>query len=286
MTNKQTEESIDINQVFITLKKNVDLIIKVASLSILMSVLIYFFTPDYYKSQAVLKTYEQSNSNPLSNLQSQYSSLASFAGASLPFASGANEADYCKELLLSKDFFAKIIDKKMIKDLLGDEAAIEYYTNSTSLPKKNKLFELAHIKFLKVFNVELNNKNNFFKLSYRSSNPKNSKLVLENIITKVNNIIKEKHVSEAYHSISYLETQLKANELINTDFVLGALLSEAYETIAVSESRAEYFLQIIDSPRESYKPTKLSFIMHILISSLLGSFLGIFYILLFKPFGD
>lgn len=284
MSSNSEFENLDVQQILVAIKNNFKQIIYFTFLCILVGIILFSLRPNLYQSSSVLATNNDSSSQNLSNLQSQYGGLASLAGVDISGSSGGNKSAYCEKLLLSKDFFEKILDKDMLIDLVGPTDASIFYSKESTNIFKNKIFERAHINFLKVFNIDYDTKIDFFELSYSSPNTNRSKDTLIKIISKINLIMKEIDVKEANQLIIYLEDALISNQMIDTKAILGSLLLDAHKTIALSESRSEYFLKVIESPRESYKSLKASLIVHLVASIFFGIFFGIFSVLLFKPF--
>ena len=100
--------------VSVLLKKKL-FIISLSLISTFVGISFSFFVPDTYKSTALLTPAQQSSGG----ISSQFSSIASFAGISLP-SEGGNKTIEALERIKSYDFFSQILSKELrIEDLMA-----------------------------------------------------------------------------------------------------------------------------------------------------------------------
>ena len=107
-SNKDIEldgESISLSELFQVILDGKWVIIMITVFASVSSVIYSLSLPDIYKSQAILAPVEQSSS--ISGSLQRYSSLAGFAGISIPSADSGNNFSKAMEKISSLSFFEK-----------------------------------------------------------------------------------------------------------------------------------------------------------------------------------
>lgn len=275
----EIKEEIDLSDFFETLKSKKKIFFFIVPTAFIAGILLFIFTEDTFRSKAVL--FPEANSTSPS-IPSEIGGLASIAGIEVPQSAQQNKTKYCQQLLISSDFFTtSIIDVDLIEDLFDEKTAKKYYELNGS--EKAKLTEKLHLEFLKRFNVNFEEKDNFFELSYKSSDPETAQRVLTKIILMINKAIRNNDVVEAKKSLEFLEEKISVTQNLQTQLVLSKLISEAISTIAIAEAKEEYYLKTIDSPKQSFKTLKPNFLIYGFGFAFVALMLGVFWALITVP---
>ncbi len=226
------------------------------------AILYSFFMKDIYLSEALIMSSNSSSSSPFE----RYAPLASLGGIELPSSSSQTRLEEAIATLKSKEFIINFVndydldkllfaskswDKKKNKIILDegiyDVSSSNWISNFSGIngrPSDLELYEAFQTNFQVYEDLETK----FYTLSFRSLSPKTSKEVLENIIFKVNENLKNKDIKSAKNSITYLKSQL--NKTTSTDLknIFYRMIADQTKTIMIAQGKEDYIFKVIDPP--------------------------------------
>jgi uncharacterized protein involved in exopolysaccharide biosynthesis len=213
-----------------------------------------------YTSSLLLKNNNNQASNPLSGLGGQFSGLASMAGVDMG-GSGGITLEQIEAQILSRDFINHLSTfDNFIADLIIPDSydvgskKLSYKKNRYSLIDKNWLSpkgkpsrEDIYRAFKKNINITLDNDNSFLKIEYRHISPVIAQNTLNLILNEINNINRNKALSESMKTIDYLNKQLQQNSLSNITKSINSLTEIELNKLVVANVKTDFTLSVIDS---------------------------------------
>ena len=263
--------------------------------------LISFSFSDVYKSEAVLASSEHNN---LGNNLNKFSGVASLAGLNIPSGGEIDKIEMGIEIMSSLDFFEKFSSSKNIFFLISavkgwdkkndtyliDEAI--YDSKSNQWVSKDQFsiegrpsLQKTHEDFMKSLNIEKDLNSGFLKVSYTHFSPKAAKIILEELIFQINELVRQKDIEEAEISVEFLQREMTSNKFLNIKNAMSNLIEGQMETIMIANASKEYLFEILSSPfvpEKKYSPDRyfialMSFILGFLLS--LSYFFSSYYLI-------
>ncbi|OUX64060.1 MAG: hypothetical protein CBE41_04130 [Gammaproteobacteria bacterium TMED281] len=221
-----------------------------------------FFMKDIYLSEALIMP---SNSSGSSSLD-RYASLASLGGIQLPGSPSQSRLEEAVATLTSKEFIINFVnvydldkllfaskswDKKkdriIFDESIYDMSSSNWVSNFSGIngrPSDLELYEAFKTNFQIYEDLETK----FYTLSFRSLSPKISKEVLENVIFKVNENLKNKDIESAKNSITYLQSQLSKTTSKDLKNIFYEMIADQTKKIMIAQGEEDYIFKVIDPP--------------------------------------
>ena len=233
--------------------------------------------PNIYTAEVTLAPVN-SDGNALSGGLGALGGLASLAGISTSGGgdTAANIAviksrlfimEFIKENDLLPILFPKKWDSKSKKWLVGDKSKVP------SLQKGYKVF------INDVLIIAKDNKAGLMKLKVNLYDSELSAECANMLVTKANLFLKQKAISEANQSISYLKEQIKITTEVDIQELLYKLIEKELQTIKLASVRKDYAFKVLDPaliPEEKSKPVRS---LICILGAMLGGVLGCIVIL-------
>jgi uncharacterized protein involved in exopolysaccharide biosynthesis len=292
------DEDLNLMDLFNILWQGKKIIFLVVAISSIFSVAFALILPNKYQSSVLLAPIEGGS---MSNTLSQYSSVASLAGISLPKES--NKADIGFEVLQSKQFIKDFIFSNDIliplmasykwdwtnQQLMIDQdlydSSTKNWVREVSFPKlpKPSLQEAYDFWMQEIFLVSKDKDTGFIKYTIEHYSPFHAQEWASKLIIDLNNQIREKDVEEAEIAIQYLHKEIEKTNSTELKDLLFKLIQSNTEKKMLAYSREDYLFLIIDPaavPEEKSSPARA-------IICIIGFFLGLitsFLIVLYKHF--
>ena len=293
-----SDEEINLNEVVKVLWKEKYKIFIFSFVFCIFGLLISFSTSDIYKSEAILASSDQSN---LNNLLDRYSGIASLTGLNI---SGSGEIDKVEmgiEIMSSLDFFEKFSASKDILFLVAavkgwdskndtfqiDQEVYDFKTKKWNSSGKFSIngkpsLQDVHSKFIDNLDIEKDLDSGFLKISYKHFSPKAAKDILEELILQINELIRQKDISEAENSIKFLQEEMIKNKFIGVQSAMSNLIQSQMETIMVANASSEYLFKILSSPFVPERKDSPNRLLIVIITFLIGFFLSLIYFFYLK----
>lgn len=292
MQNNLQKEEIPLSEILHVLWKNKVKLITICFIFSILSVSVSFLiTPEYKSSTLLMVVDNDSGTNGMSMLSSQYGGLASIAGISLPGSMSTNRADFVVETVNSRDFFNKLYQ---IENILAPIYAAKGYDkkNKTIIynkkiydPYKQKWInsvpskEAAFLSYKDGLRVSKDKMTGFISMSYKHKSPKFTKEILNIIIDTLNQSIKEQDLKLSQDSLNYLYNQLGVIDNFEIQKSINNLIQIEIQKQMLMNISEHYILDTIESPHVPLLRSSPSRILFLLLGFILGFILSASYLL-------
>jgi uncharacterized protein involved in exopolysaccharide biosynthesis len=291
-------DEIDLRELFSVLWLGKKLIIAITILFAVGSVAIALLMPNIYKSEALLAPAEEAQGGGLSALANQFGGLASLAGINLGKSGGTDKTELAIEVMKSRKFTSDFIEKHhILPELMAvdkwslSDNKISYdpelydintkeWVRQVELPLQAKpSMQEAYKQFTKIFSVTSDKQSGLVTVSIEHKSPYVAKQWVDWLVTDINQVMKQRDVTEAKRSTEYLEKQIEQTNVADIRTVLYKLVEEQAKIIMFAEVRDEYIFKTVDPalvPEEKAKPKRA---LICVLGTLLGGMLAVFIVL-------
>ncbi len=297
---KSENDDIDLSALLATLWTGKWTIVTIAIVVTLLSLIYALNLPNTYKSEVLLAPTEEKSASGLSG---QLGGLATLAGVDIGKGSGVDNVTLALEILKSRHFISKFIEKHELLVPVMAAEAWDYKTNSLIIDKsiydvekrewrrevnpprqaKPSLQE-ASKEFSTLFDVSVDSESKMVTLSFAYYSPVLSKQWLDLIVIDINEEIRGREIQEAERSISYLTAQIQQTNISEVKGALFSLVEEQTKKLMLANARDEYILKVVDPaviPEEKFKPKRAIIVA---IALLIGGTIGTFVVLISAGF--
>lgn len=297
--NTRSDDEIDLRELWNVIWKGKWLIFAFTTLFAAGSVALALSLPNIYRSQTLLAPSDESQGGGLSGTARQFGGLASLAGINLNAAGGDNKVAIAIEVLQSRQFIAKIIEKH---DLLPELMAVEGWNRGTNtleydhdiyLPEQKKWVREvdppnqlkpsdweAYKAFKEKLSVSQDKDTGFVTLAVEHYSPYVAQRWVDLLVKEVNAVLKEKDMGEARRSIDYLQGKLSQVAIADMKTVFYQLIEEQTKTVMLAEVRDEYVFSTIDPPVVAEEKAKPKRALICVFGIMLGGMLSVVLILI------
>jgi len=245
-------------------------------LSVLIALLYGFLATPVYRANILLADAD-AESNNLNRIASQYTSLARFAGVSI---GGDNDKSATHlAILTSRRFIEQHVVERELRPII--------FSNLWD-KKKNKWINDAQPsagqthKYISenIIGFEIDRRTGLIHFTIDWSDPAIAAEWANNMISDLNNHIRQEAIEEIQKNIFFLEQQLKLTNQVNAQSVMFGLIEEQTKNIMLANVREEYAFKVIDpavSPEMKIKPMRKNILI---IGFIVGIFIGFLSVLL------
>ena len=284
-----SEEEIDLRELFKVLFDGKILIALVASIITFSSVIYALMMTDYYKSEAVMSVRDNSENK---NLLSQFSGAASLMG--LNVSSTDDKASQTIQLIQSRKFIKHLLTFENI--LPSIMAAKSYDISSKKLLFDGDLYDSksktwigepdengsskpsyldAHGVYLNdLLSISQDKNTGFILIDIKHLSPVFAKEFLELIIRETNTILRKKDLEESNEALMYLTNELRKTSLVELKESIKNLIEAQLEVQMMSKINEDYVLVEIDPPFIPERGLSNSKLLIVIFSAIFGSLLG------------
>lgn len=246
--------------------------------------------PNTYTSSALLSSSNSDES--LSSKLGSYSSIASFAGFSMPSSSGTDSQEAMARIK-SYDFF---VDEFLPNIDLANLMAVKKWTLETDeIIYDNKLFDAtknqwvrrvnypflpkpskqeAYEEYLKRISISEDKLTKFVNISFEHHSPYIAQKWVDLCVNKINSYMKKIDQEIAKESIEFLEEMSLQTNIALVEDTVSILLKQQLETLMFSESSDNYVYTYIESPLAPEKKSGPSRAIICVLITLFGFFLS------------
>lgn len=291
---------VDLTEIFKFFWVNKIFILSFSFFSGVFSIFYSLSLPNIYTSSAVLQISSEENSNQLSSIGNQLSSLASFAGIST--IGGSDKTEFALAKLKSREFVKHLMS---VRDISPEIIAADFFSIETNTLSFDDQYDFSSKKWIrkssqnknvvpsilevhselnKSFNVSLDKESGFIKLEFSHISPIFTKDFLDLAIKEINNIAKQKDKLESAKALDYLQIELRSTQKKDIIESINAVIRNQLNKKMLSNIKDDYLLSIIDSPFVPEKKSSPSRALICVFFTLIGTFLGIIVVYLRKIF--
>lgn len=272
MTEQTTDirdDEIDLLELWRALMAKKWLIIFITLLFAAGSVFYALSLPDMYKSEALLASAEQSDSNSLGRMAGQLGGLASLAGFNFRNGGSSKSAE-ALEIMKSWSFIESFIQEQGIQAEVFAVKKWDKQTNSLVYneemfdpvnrawlvnPELKKSMEPTswqlYNRFDSFLSVNTDVKTGFTTLAVEHYSPKIAEQWTTALIEKINRQIQERDISESEKNIAFLKQQIESTSLASMQTVFYQLLESQIKTLMLAKGSREYVFKTISPAREA-----------------------------------
>ncbi|WP_050939296.1 Wzz/FepE/Etk N-terminal domain-containing protein [Vibrio harveyi] len=261
---QSTGDEIDLRELFGALWKGKWIIIATTFIFAIGSVLYALSLPDIYKADALLAPAESSNGGGLSKMAGQLGGLAAFAGVNLG-GNGTSQADLAIQVMKSRQFIENFVEKH---DLLVPLFAIkgwdlnsntflfdrDIYNPQTgewlrapkglrgSKPTQQEAFQLFRSNLV----IAQDKDSGLYKVSLTHYSPYTAQQWLNWLIKDINEVMRERAITDASQNLAYLNIQLKKTPIADMQSTFYKLIEEQTKSLMLAEVQEEFVFKVVD----------------------------------------
>lgn len=287
------DDEIDLRELWNIIWRGKWIIIAVTAVFAVASVLYALSLPNIYQSKALLAPSEDAQGGGMSGMAGQLGGLASLAGITMGGAAGDDKVAIAMEVLKSRKFIGNFVGRH---DILPELMAVERWDfGSNSLVFDSELYDAsqgkwvrdvdppkasepssweAHKEFMEILTVSKDKETGFVTVALEHQSPYIAESWVRLLVDNVNEVMKEKDVTEARRSIEFLQNQLSGVALADMRTVFYQLIEEQTKTIMLAEVRDEYVFSTIDPPVVAEERVKPKRALIVVLGILLGAMLA------------
>jgi len=271
-----TEEGISLYDIWDILTRYKAMILGIVLVFTLASALFaVLMTPVYRAEIQVAPVSEKDSSNRFAAQLGEFGGLAALTGINMDQGSKKNESI---ATLRSRKFTEQFIkDEKLLPVLFHDQWDADNQRWDETDPKDVPTLEDAWELFdEKVRRLSEDRKTGLVVLSIEWEDPGEAARWANELIRRVNAMLREKAAMESENAIGYLREQLRQTSVVELKQVVNQLIESEMKKIILANITKEYAFRVIDPavvPEDAFKPVKAVLIA---IGAVLGGLLGIF----------
>lgn len=231
----------------------------------------------WYRATVSLLPVETKNSGGLMNQLGGLSGLAGLAGINLSTSDKAEPL----AVLRSNDFARTFIEKN---DLLTTVLADKWDAKAGRWTKPGTDIRDGVEYFVKhVIRVGEDRKSSLIVLTVDWTDPETAAGWANKLAMQINEQLRDRAISDAQRSISYLRGELEATNQIALQQSISKLMESQMQNMMVARGNNEYAFRVIDQARVPKKRLYPKRALMTLAAALIGAFLAISWVMLRAP---
>ena len=231
-------------------------------------------TPVYRAKIQVAPVSEKDSNSRFAAQLGEFGGIAALTGINMDQGSRKNESI---ATLRSRKFAEQFIkDEKLLPALFYGQWDAENQrwieTDPEDVPTLEDAWELFDEE---VRSISEDSKTGLVVLSIEWEDPREAARWANELVRRVNSVLRKKAVTESETAIGYLREQLRKTSVVELQEVVNRLIESEMKEIILANITEEYAFRVIDPavvPEEPFKPVKA---MVIAIGIVLGGLLGI-----------
>lgn len=294
---QQADDEIDLGQLWAVLWAGKWWIIGISLLAAILAVAICLQMPNVYRAKVVVAPSEEAQGGGIGAMAGQLGGLASLTGINLG-AGKVDKSGFAQEVLKSRAFIVEFIarhqllvplmaaegwdlktDQLLIDDELYDVTSASWVREvkppKTVIPSDWEAFE----EFQKIFSVEQDKLSGMVTITVDHYSPTIAAQWASLLVADINNVMRERDVSEAQRSIEFLKEHLQKTSVAEVQNIFYQLIEQQAKTIMLAEVRPEYVFKTVDpavAPEKKEKPKRA---LIVVLATMLGGMLASFFVL-------
>jgi uncharacterized protein involved in exopolysaccharide biosynthesis len=293
------ENEIDLRELFSVLWDGKWWIVGLTSIAAVIAVVYALSLPNLYRSEVLLAPASDGGGGGLGVLAANFGGLAGMAGISLPGGGGSDKTGLGLEVMKSRAFIQRFIERRNILvplmaaeawdassgELVINERIYNVGTNTwvreANPPKKaGPSAQESYRAFSGLFTVSQDTGSGFVTFAIKHVSPVVAQQWVTWFIEDVNDAMRDDDVREAERSITYLKDQVEATSLADLQSMFFELIQKQTETIMLAQVRSEYLFKTIDPaivPEQRAEPKRAIICVS---GTLLGSMIAVLWVLI------
>lgn len=292
---KVADDEIDLRELFAAIWQGKWLIIAVTAVFAVASVIYALSLPNIYKSEALLAPVSEDAGM---KIPGQLGGLAALAGVNLG-GGGGEKTTLAIEVLKSRDFIGRFIeehdlfvpvmaatgwvranDSLNIDDDIYDSESGRWVRKASAPFGPKPSVQEAYTEFMKLLSVSQDKTTGMVRISVQHYSPYLAKQWVDKLVLAINEDMRQRELSEAQRSISYLNEQIAQTNLADARTMLFSLVEEQTKTLMLANVRSEYVFKTIDPAAVAEKKAKPKRALIVVLVIMFGSMLSIMSVLI------
>lgn len=297
MPQQQADDEIDLGQLWAVIWADKWLIIGISLLAAVLAAAIALQMPNIYRAKVVVAPSEEAQGGGIGAMAGQLGGLASLAGINLN-SGKVDKAGYAQEVLKSRAFIVSFINRhKLLAELMAvdkwnrEENILEF--DPETYDSKNKVWVRdvkppqqsqpsdweAFEAFQNIFSVSQDKQTGMVTITVDHYSPEIAAKWASLLVGDINDVMRERDVSEARRSIEYLREHLQKTSIAEVQTIFYQLIEQQAKTIMLAEVRPEYIFKTVDpavAPEKKEKPKRA---LIVVLATVLGGMFATLFVL-------
>ncbi|HHC7308816.1 TPA: Wzz/FepE/Etk N-terminal domain-containing protein [Vibrio campbellii] len=221
--------------------------------------------PNIYRADALLSPAESSNGGGLSKLAGQFGGLASLAGVNLG-SSDSSQTELAVQVMRSRKFIDSFVknhdllvplmaakdwnlgnDELILDDEIYDETNKKWLREPDGLRGPKPSAQEAYDVFREdIFSVNQDKETGLYTVSVKHYSPFIAQQWVNWLITDINNVMRERTISETSQNLAYLNEQLQKTAVADMQSTFYKLIEEQTKSLMLAEVQEEFVFKVVD----------------------------------------
>lgn len=288
------DDEIDLRELFAAIWQGKWIIIATTFIFAVAAVFYALSLPNIYKSEALLAPVTEDASM---NIPGQLGGLAALAGVNLG-GGGGDKTTLAIEVLKSREFIGRFIEEQDL--YLPVMAATGWSRGNDSLKIDNDIYDVdsaqwvrkakapfapkpsvqeTYTEFMKLLSVSQDKTSGMVKISVQHYSPYLARQWVDKLVRAINEDMRQRELSEAQRSITYLNEQIAQTNLADARTMLFSLVEEQTKTLMLANVRSEYVFKTVDPAVVAEKKAKPARALICILAVMLGGMLSVLIVL-------
>jgi uncharacterized protein involved in exopolysaccharide biosynthesis len=249
--------------------------------TLVSTVLALVMTPVYRAEIQVAPVSEKDSNSRFAAQLGELGGLAALSGINMEQGSNKNESI---ATLRSRRFTEQFIkDEKLLPVLFHDKWDVENQRWDETDPENIPTLEDAWKLFnRKIRRISEDRKTGLVVLSIEWEDPGEAARWANELVYRVNEMLRKKAATESENAIGYLREQLRKTSVVELQQVVNRLIESEMKEIILANITREYAFRVIDPavvPEEPFKPVMVLMVVFGIVS---GAVLGVILAMIFS----
>jgi uncharacterized protein involved in exopolysaccharide biosynthesis len=269
------EDEISLLDIWGILVRHKWMIFAVIALCLLASALLALLMTPVYRAEALIAPVtERDNSSRLAAQLDQFSGIAALAGINTERGGRKNEAIATLKSRMFTEQFIK--DEKLLPVLFRKKWDEENQRwdelDSEDIPTLGDAYKLFDEQ---VRRIREDRKTGLVVLSIEWEDPHEAARWANELVWRVNALLRRKAVRGSESAISYVQEQLKQTSVVELQQVLHRLIETEMKEIILAKINEEFAFRVIDPAVAAEEPFKPDIVLMLLLGAMLGLLGGV-----------
>lgn len=271
------EDEIDLLELIITLLRAWKIILTTTVICTGFAFAYALSSAEVFKAETLLAPAKEENIGSSSALN-QFGGLAVMAGITKPINSNI---DRVLATLETREFLKKFISERDLLSIIFSEFWDKSSKSWVLMEGQSEFVPEDGISTLKRAIEVQQNDSGLITLSITWKDPKVAARLANELVEQLNQLLREKAISDSKMRVGYLEQELAKTTLQDMRGVLYNLLESEQQKAMLANVNRDFALEVIDPavvPQNEFKPNRR---LIVVIGGITGCFAGIFFVFSF-----
>lgn len=277
------DDEIDLREVFGVMWRGRWAIIALTTLCTVAGLAYALLATPMYQVDTLLAPADYSRNGGNSGLAARFGGLASLAGVSLP--GGGGNVDESLATLKSRAFIdAFILERDLLPEIFHKQWDQEsnQWRLSAEGAEPPTIRDAYKTWVNRIMAVSPDKKTGLVTVSLLWHDREQAVVWLNELIARLNSVMRAQAVRDAQQNLSYLEKELEKTSVVEVQNAIFSLIEQQVTSIMLANTRTEYAFKVLDPPvvpdkTDKAKPKRK---LIVIMAFLLGGFFGVLLVFL------